>query len=156
MAMLAPKTPFSSSAALAASALPASGSSSNAVPGSGSLPSNHTMSRRALPAAGPGQAYISPTDSDFSDSDGLEAIKSWDEDKVCDYLRNIKCGDYDKLFKMHHINGENLLEMDKSLLIDMGIDKVGDRVRLFLGIKKLRNKAHANQKRRNWVLTSPT
>jgi mitogen-activated protein kinase kinase kinase len=33
----------------------------------------------------------------------------------------------------------------------MGIDKVGDRVRLFLSIKKLRTKAYANQKKRNRV-----
>ncbi len=41
--------------------------------------------------------------------------------------------------------------MDKDVLKEMGIDKVGDRVRLFLGIKKLRTKAYANQKKRNRV-----
>ena len=41
--------------------------------------------------------------------------------------------------------------MDKEVLKEMGIDKVGDRVRLFLGIKKLRTQAYANQKKRNRV-----
>lgn len=101
--------------------------------------------------ATPAQAFASPTESDFSDADGPDSVKNWDEDKVCDYLRSVKCGEYEKLFRKNHINGENLLEMDKEVLKEMGIDKVGDRVRLFLGIKKLRTKAYANQKKRNRV-----
>jgi mitogen-activated protein kinase kinase kinase len=46
--------------------------------------------------------------------------------------------------------------MDKEVLKEMGIDKVGDRVRLFLGIKKLRTKAYANQKKRNRVSLFPS
>lgn len=95
--------------------------------------------------------FASPTESDFSDADGPDSVKNWDEDKVCEYLRSVKCGEYEKLFRKNHINGENLLEMDKEVLKEMGIDKVGDRVRLFLGIKKLRTKAYANQKKRNRV-----
>jgi len=98
-----------------------------------------------------GQPYASPTESEFSDIDGPDAVKNWTEDQVCEYLRSVKCGEYEKLFRKNNINGENLLEMDKEVLKEMGIDKVGDRVRLFLGIKKLRTKAYANQKRRNRV-----
>lgn len=101
-------------------------------------------------AGGP-QAHVSPTESEFSDADGPDSVKNWDEDKVCDYLRGINCGEYEMLFRKNHINGENLLELDKQVLQEMGIDKVGDRVRLFLGIKKLRTKAYANQKKRNRV-----
>jgi mitogen-activated protein kinase kinase kinase len=97
------------------------------------------------------QSFASPTESDFSESDGPDSVKNWDEDKVCEYLRSVKCGEYEKLFRKNHINGENLLEMDKNVLKEMGIEKVGDRVRLFLGIKKLRTRAYANQKRRNRV-----
>ncbi|EHL01995.1 putative Serine/threonine-protein kinase STE11 [Glarea lozoyensis 74030] len=81
--------------------------------------------------------------------DGPESAKNWDEEKVCDWLRSINCGDYVKLFRKNNITGENLLEMDKAVLQEMGIEKIGDRVRLFLGIKKLRTKAYANQKKRN-------
>jgi len=95
------------------------------------------------------QTFASPTESEFSDVDGPESAKRWDEDQVCDWLRSINCGDYEKLFKKNNINGENLLEMDKAVLQEMGIEKIGDRVRLFLGIKKLRTKAYANQKKRN-------
>ncbi|TPX13766.1 uncharacterized protein E0L32_005710 [Thyridium curvatum] len=97
------------------------------------------------------QSFASPTESEFSDFENPDSVKNWDEDRVCEYLRSVKCGDYEKIFRKNHITGENLLEMDKEVLKEMGIDKVGDRVRLFLGIKKLRTKTFANQKKRNRV-----
>lgn len=103
------------------------------------------------------QSFASPTESEFSDID--EAAKNWDEEQVCDWLRSVKCGEYEKLFRKNNINGENLLEMDKTVLQEIGIEKIGDRVRLFLNIKKLRTKAYANQKKRNrvsLVQSSPT
>lgn len=103
-----------------------------------------------------GQPFASPTESEFSDVDGPDAVKNWSEDQVCEYLRSVKCGEYEKLFRKNNINGENLLEMDKEVLKEMGIDKVGDRVRLFLGIKKLRTKTYTNQKKRNRVSLTPS
>ena len=133
MAMLASKSP-----------IPTVMSGSSLIPNP--PPTAIPSSRRApvLPSAS--HTFASPTNSEFSESDGPDSVKTWDEDKVCEYLRSVKCGEYEKLFRKNHINGENLLEMDKEVLKEMGIDKVGDRVRLFLGIKKLRTKAYANQK----------
>ncbi|GKT46683.1 protein kinase byr2 [Colletotrichum spaethianum] len=137
MAMLAPKTAFT--APLGSGNPLMSNVSGGAV----------QPSRRAPAIPNQNTAYASPTESEFSESDGPDAVKNWDEDKVCEYLRSVKCGEYEKLFRKNHINGENLLELDKDVLKEMGIEKVGDRVRLFLGIKKLRTKAYANQKKRN-------
>ena len=50
---------------------------------------------------------------------------------------------------MNHVNGNNLIECDQAVLKEMGIKKIGDRVRIFVGIKNLRNKAVPNQKKRN-------
>lgn len=108
-------------------------------------------SRRAPPIPAPSQSYASPTESEFEGADGPGSVKNWDEDQVCEYLRSVKCGEYERIFRKNHINGENLLEMDKEVLKEMGIEKVGDRVRLFLSIKKLRTKTYANQKKRNRV-----
>ncbi|KAI8634774.1 kinase-like domain-containing protein [Xylariaceae sp. FL1651] len=138
MAMLASKSSFPASLASSGSTLVANTPSSNMPP-----------TRRALAMPTSGQPFASPTESEFSDVDGPDAVKNWTEDQVCEYLRSVKCGEYEKLFRKNNINGENLLEMDKEVLKEMGIDKVGDRVRLFLGIKKLRTKAYANQKKRN-------
>jgi len=95
------------------------------------------------------QSFASPTESEFSDVESPESAKNWDEERVCDWLVTVNCGEYEKIFRKNNINGENLLEMDKAVLQEMGIDKIGDRVRLFLNIKKLRTKAYANQKKRN-------
>src|SRR4051812_5921829 len=68
----------------------------------------------AVPIAN--QSFASPTESEFDDIDGPLSVKNWSEDQVCDYLRSIKCGEYEKIFRKNHINGENLLEMDKEVL----------------------------------------
>ncbi|KAK4155899.1 protein kinase [Chaetomidium leptoderma] len=111
--------------------------------------SAYPPARRTPAAPTATQNYASPTTSEFDDADGPDAVKNWDEDMVCEYLRTVKCGEYEKVFRKNHINGENLLEIDKEVLKEMGVEKVGDRVRLFLSIKKLRTKTYANQRRRN-------
>ncbi|KAK3313549.1 kinase-like domain-containing protein [Apodospora peruviana] len=138
MAMLASKSQFSGSLGPQGSGM---------VVGTPQTAYHPTRRAPAVPVAS--QSFQSPTDSEFSDMDGPDSVKNWDEDQVCDYLRSVKCGEYEKIFRKNHINGENLLEMDKEVLKEMGIDKIGDRVRLFLGIKKLRTKTYANQKKRN-------
>lgn len=140
---------------LAPKSYPASlGSSATTLVGN-SPSANMPPARRAHPMPSSGQAFASPTESEFSDLDGPDAVKNWNEDQVADYLRSVKCGEYEKLFRKNHINGENLLELDKEVLKEMGIDKVGDRVRLFLGIKKLRTRTYANVKKRNRVSFPP-
>jgi len=53
----------------------------------------------------------------------------------------------------NNITGETLLECDHSALKELGITKVGDRVRIFVAIKALRTKAFGNNgKKRNRVL----
>lgn len=141
MAMLASKSPYP--AALS--------SNQSTLVQSSSTQSSYPPPRRAATIPTTNQSFASPTESEFSEGDEPDSVKYWDEDRVCEYLRTVKCGDYEKLFRKNHINGENLLEMDKEVLKEMGIDKVGDRVRLFLGIKKLRTQAYANQKKRNRV-----
>ncbi|CRG87108.1 mitogen-activated protein kinase kinase kinase [Talaromyces islandicus] len=97
-----------------------------------------------------GGLYMSPTESDFSDGhDGLDSVRSWDENKVSEWLHSIRCGQYDSLFKENNFNGDNLLECDQKILQEMGIKKIGDRVRIFVAIKQLRNKALINRKRLN-------
>ncbi|KAL3425371.1 ste/ste11 protein kinase [Phlyctema vagabunda] len=137
MAMLASKSPFP--APLAPGSSHSSSTQSTSAPSSRRIPAMVTGS----------QSFASPTESEFSDVDSADSAKNWDEERVCDWLSSVNCGQYDKIFRKNNINGENLLEMDKSVLQEMGIDKIGDRVRLFLNIKKLRTKAYANQKKRN-------
>lgn len=51
----------------------------------------------------------------------------------------------------NNFNGNNLIECDQKILQEIGIKKIGDRVRIFVAIKQLRNKAVANRKQKNMV-----
>lgn len=53
------------------------------------------------------------------------------------------------LNSVNNVTGNNLIECDQAVLKEMGVKKIGDRVRIFVGIKALRNKAVGNQKKRN-------
>ncbi|KAJ8099772.1 kinase-like domain-containing protein [Lipomyces tetrasporus] len=89
-------------------------------------------------------ALSSPTSSVFSESSSLlDEIRRWDESKVAEWLRSVNCAKYTRLFEENHINGEALLEVDQNVVKELGITKVGDRVRLFVAIKALRNKCYA-------------
>ncbi|KAI9831362.1 MAG: ATP binding [Thelocarpon superellum] len=107
--------------------------------------------RRTQPALTAAQAtYASPTESEFSDIyDGPDSVRSWDEKRVAEWLHSINCGQYEQLFKANNFNGDNLLECDQAVLKELGIKKIGDRVRIFVAIKGLRNKAYAKQRKRN-------
>ncbi|EHA22382.1 hypothetical protein CBS63078_5155 [Aspergillus niger] len=97
-----------------------------------------------------GMMFTSPTESSFSDAyDGLDAVRSWDEKQVIAWLHSINCGQYEALFKANNFNGNNLIECDQKILQEMGIKKIGDRVRIFVAIKQLRNKSVLNGKSRN-------
>ncbi|KZF22538.1 Pkinase-domain-containing protein [Xylona heveae TC161] len=96
------------------------------------------------------EVFSSPTESEFSDSvyDGPDYVRNWDERRVGEWLRSINCPQYEQLFRGNHINGETLLECDQSVLKDLGIKKIGDRVRINVAIKALR-KNIPSQKKRN-------
>ncbi|KAL8987137.1 MAG: hypothetical protein Q9177_003630 [Variospora cf. flavescens] len=140
MAMLAPKSSYQSSMGMA------SGQASNSGQYSSSITSHRT------PAIGSSHhgPFASPTESEFSE--GFEpsdtAVRSWDERRVCEWLRSINCAQYEQLFKVNNVTGSNLIECDQLVLKEMGIKKIGDRVRIFVAIKQLRTKAIGNTKKR--------
>ena len=94
--------------------------------------------------------FTSPTNSEFSDVyDGLDSVRAWDEKKVGEWLQSIRCGQYESLFKANNFTGESLLECDQKILSEIGIKKIGDRVRINVAIKQLRNKSSVLRTRRN-------
>ncbi|KAI5849527.1 hypothetical protein DFP73DRAFT_298054 [Morchella snyderi] len=76
-------------------------------------------------------------------------IRSWDERKVGEWLRSIDFAKYENDFEENNITGEALLECDHSVLKELGVKKVGDRVRIVVAIKALRTRAYGNGKKRN-------
>lgn len=93
--------------------------------------------------------FSSPTESEFSYKDGKESVLDWDEARVAEWLRSINCSDYVEIFKKNNINGENLMDMDQKTLKDMGVKKVGDRVRIGNQAKVFRNNVYKRTSKRN-------
>jgi len=62
------------------------------------------------------------------------------------FLADLDCSQLTRI--ENHINGENLMEMDQTQLKEMGIKKVGDRVRIGSQAKQLRNKEYKKVSRR--------
>ncbi|KAK3675029.1 ATP binding [Recurvomyces mirabilis] len=118
----------------------------NNMAGSGS----HYRGPATLAVNGTG-VFTSPTESEFSESyrdGGRELVQEWDEVRVGEWLRSINCGQYADLFRRNNINGENLMEMDKDMLKEMGVKRLGDRVRINEKAKAFRHAVYKRTSKR--------
>lgn len=70
-------------------------------------------------------------------------LKGWGHAEVAQWLAIYKCGHHAQLFQRNDIDGNVLLDVDMASLKEMGIAKVGERVKLLSGIKDLRKRAAA-------------
>jgi mitogen-activated protein kinase kinase kinase len=139
MAMLASKSPYSSNI----------GNASHSSLRNFSESSQRTQHATASSAL-QDDLFSSPTESEFSDVyDGLETVRAWDENKVATWLHSIRCGQYEPVFRANNFTGETLIECDQKILQEMGIKKIGDRVRINVAIKQLRNKSLLLKRTRN-------
>ncbi|KAL8736980.1 MAG: hypothetical protein Q9181_002148 [Wetmoreana brouardii] len=140
MAMLASKSSYPSSMGMGS----AQASSSSQY--------SSTLASHRTPVIGSSHngPFASPTESEFSDGYDTSdtAVRSWDERRVCEWLRSINCAQYEQLFKVNNVNGSNLIECDQLVLKEMGIKKIGDRVRIFVAIKQLRTKTIGSHRKR--------
>ncbi|RMD42901.1 hypothetical protein DV735_g2205, partial [Chaetothyriales sp. CBS 134920] len=142
MALLSAKPSFSAAAPTTAAGTAAAVASSSMT--------SRTFTEAAKRGSGTDGLFSSPTESEFSElSDGLDSVRCWDEKKVVDWLHSIRCGQYEALFKSNNVTGETLLECDQRILSEMGIKKIGDRVRINVAIKQLRNKSTILKSKRN-------
>ena len=119
---------------------------------SGGMPSAHFRTAPAtISVAAPHGVFTSPTESEFSESyrDARDSVQDWDEARVCEWLKSINCSQYVEIFRKNNITGENLLEMDQATLKEMGIKKIGDRVRIGTHAKVFRNNIYKRSSKRN-------
>ncbi|KAJ2312050.1 ATP binding, partial [Coemansia sp. Cherry 401B] len=68
----------------------------------------------------------------------LQQVMQWSESRVCQWVREQGFGKYEEAFREHLVNGEALVELDYGLLKELSVDTVGERVRLNLAIRRLR------------------
>ncbi|WWD00301.1 hypothetical protein V866_007212 [Kwoniella sp. B9012] len=68
-------------------------------------------------------------------------LKGWGQQELTAFLNLYRCGQYASAFVRHDIDGKVLLDLDMAALKEIGIAKVGERVKLLGGIKDLRKRA---------------
>lgn len=68
-------------------------------------------------------------------------VKSWGNPEIADFLSLYRCDQYTPLFHRNDIDGKVLLDLDMSSLKEIGITKIGDRVKLLSGVRELRKRA---------------
>lgn len=68
-------------------------------------------------------------------------LKTWGNSEITSFLTLHRCGHYAGVFQKNDIDGKVLLDLDMANLKEMGVSKVGERVKLLGGIKDLRKRA---------------
>lgn len=68
-------------------------------------------------------------------------VKSWGNGEIAAFLSLYRCDQYTPLFHRNDIDGKVLLDLDMSSLKEIGIAKIGDRVKLLSGVRELRKRA---------------
>lgn len=109
--------------------------------GNGSSASLRSSSSSIIHPARPATPPLLRTPSDRSFASYL---CSWGEGEVAEWLGVYKCGHYAAAFQRNDITGQVLLDLDVNALKEIGVSKVGERVKLQQGIKELRRRAAAN------------
>ncbi|CAH7683566.1 sterile alpha motif/pointed domain-containing protein, partial [Phakopsora pachyrhizi] len=64
----------------------------------------------------------------------------WEDEHVAKWLSDIKLSHLAPLFAENDIVGDVLLDVDQSALREMGISKVGERVKVVVGVKELKQR----------------
>ncbi len=82
--------------------------------------------------------YHAPPNQSFS-----SYLRSWGPDEIATFLGVYKCGHYVGMFQRNDIDGKVLLDLGMAALKEIGVTKVGERVKLLGGIKDLRKRAAA-------------
>lgn len=65
-------------------------------------------------------------------------VHTWEQSDIRSWLEDLKCGEYYTNFKNNDITGDLLLECDQSVLKQLGINKIGDRIRIHQSLRALR------------------
>ncbi|KAJ2801141.1 ATP binding [Coemansia guatemalensis] len=68
----------------------------------------------------------------------MQQVQQWSEERVCQWVREEGFGKYEEAFRENQVNGEALVELNYNLLKELSVRTVGERVRLNLAIRRLR------------------
>ncbi|KAG7092497.1 hypothetical protein E1B28_008848 [Marasmius oreades] len=74
-----------------------------------------------------------------------EFIRTWSDMHVARWLADIKCSSHATTFRQNDIRGDILLELDQTILQEMGVTSIGDRLRILNAVKVLRQKCQTSR-----------
>ncbi|KAI9300984.1 hypothetical protein BJ944DRAFT_243690 [Cunninghamella echinulata] len=74
----------------------------------------------------------------------LEEVRGWTETQVVEWLSQLSLGRFIARFKEHKITGTVILDLDNEAFKSMDITPVGERVRLSVAIKALRQECYTS------------
>jgi mitogen-activated protein kinase kinase kinase len=80
---------------------------------------------------------FSPGSPKYQPRQSSSDILGWNEKQVGEWLVTAGFGRYATYFSSNNITGETLLECSPEILRQLGVSKVGDRVKLNVAIKRL-------------------
>ncbi|KAJ1928257.1 ATP binding, partial [Linderina pennispora] len=81
-----------------------------------------------------------PADDSPGQHYSMQQVVQWSEGRVGQWLREQGFARHERAFVENQINGEALLELDYNLLKELSVRTVGERVRLNIAIRDLRNR----------------
>jgi hypothetical protein len=85
--------------------------------------------------------YRAPSNQPF-----LAYVKSWGEDEINQFLSIFNCSHHAAAFQRNDIDGKCILDLDTNNLKEIGVVKIGERIKIHNGIKDLRKRAaNSNQ-----------
>ncbi|KAH9817554.1 sterile alpha motif/pointed domain-containing protein, partial [Melampsora americana] len=64
----------------------------------------------------------------------------WSDDQVLKWLQDLKLSHLASIFAENDIVGDVLLDVDQAALKEMGVSKVGDRVKVIVAVKDLKQR----------------
>ncbi|ODO07690.1 hypothetical protein I350_03261 [Cryptococcus amylolentus CBS 6273] len=97
-----------------------------------SLPSAAASSSRSPTPS----VYISPPGQSFR-----SYLERWGPDEVAAWLEHYKVGQYANEFQKNNLVGKTLLDIDVGIMKEIGMNRLGDRVKLAAALKELRRRA---------------
>lgn len=105
---------------------------------SASIAPSHTrsMSSQAFNRAPTPDILVPSSGKSFS-----QHLKSWTNGEVSAWLGTFKCAHLAPLFQQNDIDGKVVLDLDMASLKEMGVPKVGERVKILTAVKELRKRA---------------
>ncbi|KAF9514518.1 hypothetical protein BS47DRAFT_1343100 [Hydnum rufescens UP504] len=107
--------------------------------------SNGSLGRQTSPfRSGSGSASPAPSPTVSLDCPPglthLEWVKQWSDPHVSKWLSEAKVGHHATRFRENDIRGDLILDLDQTALKETGIISVGDRIKILVAVKALRQK----------------